>query len=252
MENTWFWRPAPRINAGMRLFCFPYAGGNSITIYRRWPALLPAEIEVIAIQLPGRGNRIAEPPSRRVSDIIAPLSRAMAPLLDKPVSFFGYSMGGLICFELAHALRRQYGVEPTHLALAARRAPQDPAERQITYNLPLSEFIAEIQKYNGLPSESLKDKEMMGLIIPILRADMELCQTSTHTPGRPFGCPITVFGGYGDEITEDDLDLWKEHTHGRFAKHMFSGDHFFINTAEKDMVGILSSELLGAPQPIQV
>ena len=161
MENTWFWRPAPRINAGMRLFCFPYAGGNSITIYRRWPALLPAEIELIAIQLPGRGNRIAEPPSRRLSDIIAPLSKAIAPLLDKPVSFFGYSISKLICFKLARLLRRQYGVEPTHLALAGRRAPQDPAERQITYNLPLSEFIAEIQKYNGLPSQSLKDEEML-------------------------------------------------------------------------------------------
>jgi medium-chain acyl-[acyl-carrier-protein] hydrolase len=136
--------------------------------------------------------------------------------------------------------------------MAARRAPQDMADKQITYNLPLSQFIEEIQKYNGLPSQSLKDKEMMGLIIPILRADMELCQTSTYTPERPFECPITVFGGYGDEIVEEDLDLWKEHTRGRFARYMFSGDHFFINTAEKDMLGILSNELLRAPQAIQV
>src|ERR1043166_1512951 len=252
MENPWFWRPAPRINADMRLFCFPYAGGNSITIYRRWPALLPPEIELVAIQLPGRGNRIGEPPGRRVSDIVVPLSRAITPLLDKPASFFGYSMGGLICFELAHLLRSQCGIEPVHLVLAGRRAPQDLAEKKITYDLPRPEFIAEIQKYNGLPSQSLKDKEMLELIIPILRADMELCQTSNYTPKRAFECPITVFGGYRDQISEDDLNLWKEHTRGRFAKYMFAGDHFFINTAESEMLSILSSELSSAPQPIPV
>jgi surfactin synthase thioesterase subunit len=45
----------------MRLICLPYAGGSAAT-YISWARSLPAEVELIALQPPGRGSRMAEMP----------------------------------------------------------------------------------------------------------------------------------------------------------------------------------------------
>ncbi|MDU6373717.1 MAG: thioesterase domain-containing protein, partial [Bradyrhizobium sp.] len=44
----------------MRLICLPYAGGSAM-IYARWRRLLPSWIEVVPLELPGRGARMDEP-----------------------------------------------------------------------------------------------------------------------------------------------------------------------------------------------
>src|SRR5467141_1404547 len=77
-----------------RLFCFPHAGGAG-SDYRKWPADFPPEIEVLPIQLPGRGNRWNEPPIERMAVLVERLASALAPRLDVPFAFFGHSMG---CF----------------------------------------------------------------------------------------------------------------------------------------------------------
>ena len=52
---------APNPSARMRLFCFPYAGGNAAT-YRPWAEALTADVELVAVDPPGRANRIHEAP----------------------------------------------------------------------------------------------------------------------------------------------------------------------------------------------
>src|SRR5262245_52953077 len=93
------------------MFCFHYSGGNA-QIFREWPTHLPPSVELVAIQLPGRGHRFAEPHIRR----LAPLSRVVAqellPYLDKPFVFFGHSLGALLCFETARSLRRETRRQP--------------------------------------------------------------------------------------------------------------------------------------------
>ena len=61
----------------MRLFCFPYAGGGA-TLYRDWAAHLPAGVQVIPVELPGRGARLREPPFVN----IAPLCEALTEVID--------------------------------------------------------------------------------------------------------------------------------------------------------------------------
>ena len=62
---AWVTRSVPNPNAKLRLFCFPYAGGGA-SIYRGWPDELPHEIEVCAVQLPGRETRMHEQPFEHV------------------------------------------------------------------------------------------------------------------------------------------------------------------------------------------
>src|SRR2546423_7692121 len=104
-SNPWFqyWKPNPL--ARLRLFCFPYAGGHA-ALFRTWSKGLPSEIELCPVQLPGRERRMREKPYANLPELIDTLVGVLSPYLDKPYVLFGHSMGALISFELARALRR--------------------------------------------------------------------------------------------------------------------------------------------------
>src|SRR5579884_4085328 len=114
--SPWIKRANPQ--ARCRLFCFPYAGGGA-SIYHAWSRSLPAEIDVCAVQLPGRENRIGEPLFTSLPLLIDALAHELAPFFDKPFVFFGHSMGALISFELARCLRSRRQPEPAQLFVSA-------------------------------------------------------------------------------------------------------------------------------------
>src|SRR5947209_10810294 len=109
--NNWLAWPLRATQAQLRLFCFPYAGGSG-TLFRSWRSQLPATVDVCAIQLPGRGARIRERVYGQMGTLVPAISNAILPLCDRPFAFFGHSLGALISFELARAIRRQTGPEP--------------------------------------------------------------------------------------------------------------------------------------------
>ncbi|WP_442943316.1 thioesterase II family protein [Nostoc sp.] len=66
---------------------------------------------------------------------------ALLPHLNKPFAFFGHSMGAIVSFELARLLRKQYGLEPVHMFVSGRRAPQIPDPDSPIHALNEPEFI---------------------------------------------------------------------------------------------------------------
>jgi medium-chain acyl-[acyl-carrier-protein] hydrolase len=233
MQNRWVCAFAPQPSARLRLLCFPYAGGGT-SIYRSWSAQLPPYIELCAIRMPGREGRFAEPPQRRMDRLLALLIDGVLPYLDRPVAFFGHSLGALVAFELARALRRESLPTPVHVFVSGRRAPQLPDAREpdepALYTLPDAELIAELRQLGSAPGEALATPELLDLMLPTVRADLELAETHEYQDGPPLDCPITAFGGLEDEaVTEESIAAWHVHTRHRFALNMLPGDHFFLH-----------------------
>ena len=242
-RSRWFVRSSEKPKATFRLFCFPYAGGTTHT-YRTWQELLPESIEVVPVQLPGRGERLSEPPFNRLSEIVEALARELTPYLNKPFAFFGHSMGALIGLELTRWLRRNGKTLPSHLFVSGRRAPQLPEPIARTWDLPEPEFLDRVRQLNGTPKEVLEHPELMQLMIPLLRADFAVCETYQHQAEPPLKCPLTVFGGVGDvEIPQDHLAPWREHTSAAYKLRMLPGDHFFVQTAHVEMARTIAEEL---------
>jgi medium-chain acyl-[acyl-carrier-protein] hydrolase len=242
-QSKWLAALAPRPQARVRLFCFPYAGGDALAIFRKWPELLPSAIEVCPVQIPGRGIRVSEPAFTNLTSIVKAIDEAIQHRLDKPFIFFGHSMGAMISFELSRLLRKGRGIEPLHLFVSGRRAPQIPDPAPPTYNLPEPEFLEELKRINGTPKEALEHPELMKLMLPILQADFQVCQTHTYVNEPPLSCPITVFGGLEDEATREELAAWNQQTVKRFSLHMFPGDHFFLRAQQSTLLRILTSQL---------
>jgi medium-chain acyl-[acyl-carrier-protein] hydrolase len=231
------------------LFCFPYAGGGA-PIFRAWSRKLEADIEVVPALLPGRESRLREPPYTQLEPIIDALERDIFPYLDRPFAFFGHSMGGLISFELARRLRRKHQIEPDHLFISGRRAPQLPERDPHIHELPEPEFLAEVKRLNGTPGEVLAHAELLELIVPSLRADFAVCHTYRYLPDTPLNCPITVLGGLEDEhASREKIEPWRLQTTGVCKLYMLPGDHFFINHQQSDFPRIIRGEL-ASPLPV--
>jgi medium-chain acyl-[acyl-carrier-protein] hydrolase len=241
--NHWVVKPRPNAVASSRLFCLPYAGGGT-QIFRTWPNRLPASVEVCLVELPGRGVRLKEPLYTRLPPLVEAIAKNLEEHLDKPFAFFGHSMGALLSFEVARYFRRRNIQQPAHLFVSGRGAPQIPSDEPRMHDLPEPEFISELRRLNGTPGEVLEHEELMGLMLPILRADFTICETYLYEPESPLNCSITAFGGLEDEsVGVDRLNAWREQTTSTFSAHMFPGDHFFLHAVQPLLLHTLSQKL---------
>ena len=206
----------------------PFAGGSSAA-FRSWADVLPPQIELCAVEIPGRGARLSEPLKRRLSDLLPALANGIIAELDKPFAIFGHSMGALTGFELAHYLKDSFNLQPMHLFLSGRGAPNIPDHYKPIHQLADAEFIQEIKNYNGTPKEVLEHQELMEIVTPILRADFELCETYQYSEKPKLECPLTVLCGLQDNgATKEELEAWRSLCSGPFNLRMFPGDHFYL------------------------
>jgi Predicted thioesterase involved in non-ribosomal peptide biosynthesis len=220
-----------RPGAAVRLFCFPFAGGGA-SIFRRWHENLPGEIEVCAVQYPGRENRISEHPIDNLHVIVTTLFNLLLPRMDIPYAFFGHSLGAKIAFEIAKKLSRERGYPPVCLFVSGSRAPHIKAKLQL-HRLEESEFINSLRRYAGTPEAVLRDRELMDVFLPMLRADFILDEKFDSDPGEKVDFPIYAFAGDSDEIAPlNEVEEWRRFTKGHFALKVFKGDHFFFRNVQ--------------------
>ena len=243
--SRWAIRYQPNPEARLRLFCFPYAGGGA-SIYRLWPAGLPKEIEVCAVQLPGHEERIRERAHTRLAALLPELTEGLRPLLDRPFALFGHSLGALLAFSLTRHLRARGLGAPVLLALSGRGAVHLPAERPPVHALPEHAFLRELTLYGAASDALLQSAELRELFLPILRADFALFETHVHVPEPPLTCPVVAFAGQDDaRHPPAQVAQWREHTSGAFSTHTIAGGHFFLNTARAPLLAILGDALRG-------
>lgn len=242
-NNNWFAYRKINPSADLRLFCFPYAGGSAMA-YRAWADLLPTNIEVCPVELPGRGGRMRELPYNKMTPLVNDLGGALIPHLTKPYVFFGHSMGALIGFELARLFRRQNVPVPLYLFVSGHTAPQFGSSHAPIHNLPDKQFKEELRKLNGTPDAVINNDELMELLIPMLRADFEVNETYQHKPEPPLDIPIAAYGGIDDkDVNRDSLQAWEQQTSAGFSLQMFVGDHFFLQTSQSSLLQTVSHEL---------
>ena len=231
-RSRWFPAIGSRPQCALRLFCFPYAGGTP-SAFRDWPELLGNDIEFAPVLLPGRGLRINEEPYDEMESLIEVLVDAMEAHLDRPFAFFGHSMGALVAFEAAHELAARGRPEPLHLFVSGCRPPHLNTVR--THELSSSKLI-NVVKNLGSASDSKIAVIDIHERLPVLRADLSICERYQWNPRTPLSCPVTVFAGTEDPIVRArDVELWSEYTSGSFLKRILQGDHFsFLQGSERD------------------
>src|SRR5687767_5694217 len=185
-------QPGPRV----RLFCFPYAGSGA-SVFAAWHSHMPAEIEISAVQLPGRETRLREKLVTHLPELVRILIEEVE-VPDEPFAFFGHSMGALVAFEMTLALRARHLREPIHLFVSGCRAPHMRERFATLYQRPDARLTAELRHLGGTPEEVFQNPELLQILLPIFRADLALCASYVCRGIAPLDCPITAFGALDD------------------------------------------------------
>ena len=244
--KRWFCHDA-EVSAPVRLFYFPYAGGNGAAILP-WQADLGSSVELWVAQLPGRGVRLFEELPRNMDELVAPLTEEVAGLADRPFAFFGHSLGALVAFEVARELRRQRLAGPTQLWASGAEGPQTRTIRRSLSGLPDAELIEALRDYGATPGEVLAEPEMMKLLLPGIRADFWLNESYRYRPDSPLELPILLLRGDADPIVDAERAAgWVRESSRPLREWVYPGDHFFIHPHRRAIAELVAAELTTQP-----
>jgi medium-chain acyl-[acyl-carrier-protein] hydrolase len=234
--------------ARRRLVCLPYAGGGPAT-FRQWPQSLPADVEVVTVQLPGREPPYRQRPLNSVAAMVGSVLPALRDLTDLPFSIFGHSMGALVAFEITVALEDEGGVSPTHLFVSARRSPEEPSEASPVHHLPDDDFLDAVQgRYNAVPEIVRREPDLMALLLPVLRADIRAFETYEPMTGRKVRCPVHVYGGTDDRHPRpDQLARWQLVAEREIRVRVFDGDHFYLTSQRETLAADIAAAWSDSP-----
>jgi len=243
--GRWFVNQPSVPDAVTQLVCLPHAGSGAAT-YRDWQSRLGPSAEVLAPQLPGRDGRFTEPPAASAEEVVEALVEPLLARLDtpggsqgrgpagsrspRPFALFGHSMGALLSYELAHELVRR-GRPPAHLFVSGYSAPHFPRRpgRPVAHELPDTELVAHITALQGTNGVVLEHRELMELLLPVIRADYKVCETYQYRERSPLPVPITALGGDSDpEVPENGLRAWGHLTSEELVVKVFPGGHFYL------------------------
>ncbi|WP_430788854.1 thioesterase II family protein [Actinoplanes sp. G11-F43] len=230
---TWLLRRRPRPRAPLRMYVFPHSGGTPGE-YLRWADALP-DVEVHGVQFPGRGGRYTEAPFTRMAPAVAALLAAVE--FRAPFVFFGHSLGALVAYETALALRAAGRPQPLRLYASAYRAPHLHDPGPDLSGLAGAALVAAIERDHGpLPAIVKDDPELLEMTLPVLQADLGIVASYRYAPRPPLDCPVSVLGGAGDHETPEQLAAWDRHTTAGADVRLFPGGHFYFRERDDDLL----------------
>ncbi len=241
-KDLWIRRFHPATTSGPRLVCFPHAGGSA-SFYHPLSARLHPNVEVLAVQYPGRQDRRRERPVDTIAGLAQGVFAALAGHDEQPMAFFGHSMGAVVAFEVGRLMQARTGVAPVHLFASGRRAPSTHRPGAV-HRYSDEALVAELIHVGGTDPALLRDQELLATILPMVRSDYRAVETYRYASGAPLACPITVLVGDRDpQTTGEEAAAWRAHGAGEFDLRVFPGGHFFFDVHWGNVAGVVSSAL---------
>jgi surfactin synthase thioesterase subunit/glycosyltransferase involved in cell wall biosynthesis len=227
----------PLAAGGLRLYCFPHAGGG-VLAFKGWAEQLPRSVTVTPMRPPRRATPYS------MAELVAALGDSVEPYTDEPFAFFGHSMGAVVAFELARLLRRRNRPLPRMLVASGARAPQFRRGHVPGPEPGHAEFVEALRRLQGTPREVLDNPTLLQLILPALREDAAIYRNYIYAEEAPLDCPIRAYGGAEDpSVHRQHLEGWAAETTANFAVRVFPGGHFYLQTHRQEFLAALARDL---------
>lgn len=228
----------------MILFCLPYAGGSEAAYYK-WKKNLHPSIELIPIELKGRGKRFNEIFYESLEEAVDDIFENIKDkIINNDYAIYGHSMGSLLSYELYYKIEQMGMKKPKHIFFSGYRAPSIIRQKENIYTLPDYDFMKTVMDLGGTPEELMKSQELLEIFIPIIRNDFKILETYKYKKREnKIECNVSVLNGKKDTIKLDEILAWKNHVSKEFKIYNFEGNHFFINTNVENITNIINVKL---------
>lgn len=240
--DLWLRRFHPAADGAGQVILFPHAGGAA-SYYRALAARLAPQFDARVVQYPGRQDRRLEPGPDDITELAAQIVGATGARLQPPFAFFGHSMGAVVAFETARLLAAAGSPQPAVLLVSARRAPSLPRVEPVR-SADDHALIADVRALAGAGAGALDDEELLEMVLPALRSDYRAIERYRYRPGAALACPVIGLAGRTDpRASPADVAAWADHTAGPFVLHEFTGGHFFIDSEQAAVAGVIGAAL---------
>jgi surfactin synthase thioesterase subunit/acyl carrier protein len=228
--NPWLIRGRSSADAPCRLICF-HSMGVGASLFTKFLLNPPESYDILAVQTPGRENRMAEPVAENFDWLADQIALELAPYFDRPVVIWGHSFGGIVAWEVVRRLRERHQMEPLHFMVTGTETPTE------IYKWPTREIMLKGMVKDNSPeylmslSRYVDDPEFfMKTIVPGMRRDYPLLLSYRYHPGPLLNCPITAFAARRDDMVYTDVIRdWVHFTYGGFELIEVDGDHWFLD-----------------------
>ncbi|MEP5153708.1 thioesterase domain-containing protein, partial [Planktotalea sp.] len=156
-----------------------------------------------------------------------------------------HSLGALVAFEVAHALRDMGCPPPECLIVSGREGPRVPDFDPPLHGLPDAQFVREMStRYDGIPQEILNEPDLLAMLLPAMRGDMSASETYEYGHKTRLSCPIVALGGTQDaRVGMDELLAWGQETSGTFKTKLFAGGHFFLRPQQAAVMPFVKAKI---------
>ncbi|MPY59660.1 thioesterase II family protein [Streptomyces spongiae] len=227
-----------------RLVCLPFAGGAA-SYFHPFSALLAPDVEVLAVQYPGRQDRRSEPVLTDLEAIADHVFTALRPWAGEPLAFFGHSMGAVVAYEVVRRIEREGLPAPVALFVSGRRAPSLRRADKPVHELDDRGVVAELLALGGTAPGVLADEEMLPLILPALRGDYQaITEYRCREQGAVLDVPVTALVGDSDpRVDVDEAKAWQAHTTADFRLEVFPGGHFYLNDRVAEVAALVRDRI---------
>ncbi|MFF2081821.1 thioesterase II family protein [Kitasatospora sp. NPDC058162] len=250
-DSPWFHRYAAHRPA-VRLVCFPHAGGTT-SLFHGWAARVPPELEMLAVQYPGRRTRLAEPCVTTMDEMADRITDALKPYDDTPLALFGHSMGSAIAFEVARRLEDRTGILPVRLFASGWSAPAAGRLPDLVPPPDEETVLASVRQLDPEDAAVFDEPELRELLLPPVCADYRLLAAYRMEADAAISVPITACGGDRDpSCPPQSLTSWGRRTTAGAEVCVFEGDHFYLRPSESQVVGLMTARLLAGEGRIEV
>ena len=214
----------------MKLICFTYAGGTA-AFYNELKEQLSPDIELIALEYAGHGQRHKEPFYYDFLELANDMYESISTTINDGDAYalMGYSMGSISAVEVLKRILQNNDRQPKHIFLAAHE-PKTKAGLAEFGDNEHDDFVKERTiQFGAVPEKLLNNKSFWRVYLPVFRADytiigkyrFEELELKTNTPA-------TIF--YSETDTSvSDMNAWNDYfiEHCDFSR--YTGDHFFLN-----------------------
>lgn len=222
------------------LICLPFAGAGT-SYYHAWRPLCGDRFDIRPALLPGRERRVDVEPLRDVHAVADDLMPTLAGAGE--VVLFGHCLGALIAFELAHRLVAAPDVTVTALFVSGAAAPAEERSLGAT-GLPDDAFLDRVAEFAGVTDDAMSDPEMRELILPTLRADVEMFERYTPSTSAPLPVPVTAVVGAEDTLVDlDQAAGWAKATSRDFELVDLPGGHMYLTDSVEQVLSLIDSSV---------
>ncbi|TDY89194.1 UNVERIFIED_ORG: surfactin synthase thioesterase subunit [Herbaspirillum seropedicae] len=226
----------------LKLLALPCAGASA-TMYLRWRRWLPHWVELLPLELPGRGGRIGDAFIEDFEALVLHLVQRHADCLQGRYVLFGHSMGALLAYGLAQHQHRLGERVPLGLIVSGSPAPSMREPSRFADKRGDAALMAELRKQGGTPEEVFAHPELLRLTLDTLAADYRVCESFCYRPLPALSLPLQILAGRQDDIAAHRIEAWSKESTLAASLDWFDGGHFFIRAQERAVLATLASAL---------